>query len=186
MAFTFYEMGNAVHINDKGLQIVKDQEGCFLEAYPDPASPLAQVCLDAGHSFYKGGYLRVTGWERIKGNPWTIGYGHTGKDVHPGLEITQDKADDLLRADMKSTEDGVEDLVPAGCTENQFSACVSFAFNVGVHAFATSTLLAKWKAGDIEGAAKSFASWRFAQGKVLNGLVTRRAKEAALFLTPDA
>ena len=48
-----------------------------------------------------------------------------------------------------------------------------------------STLLRKWKEGDIEGAAKSFGMWRFAQGKVLNGLVKRRKLESSLFLTPD-
>lgn len=174
-----------MHINDKGLAIVKDREGCYLEAYPDPASPLAQICLDAGHSFYHGGYLKVEGWQRMSGAPWTIGYGHTGKDVFPGLEITQEKADDLLRKDMQYAEQGVALLVPPGCTENQFSACVSFAFNVGVAAFEGSTLLRKWREGDIEGAAKSFGMWRFAQGKVLNGLVKRRKLESSLFLTPD-
>jgi lysozyme len=67
-------------------------------------------------------------------------------------------------------------------SQSQFDAIVSFAFNVGEQALAKSTLLKKHLAGDYAGAAKEFARWTRGGGKVLAGLVKRRAAEAALYL----
>lgn len=111
---------------------------------------------------------------------WTIGYGSTGGHVKRGLTITQDQAEGLLRSDLRRFEDAVAKLAP-GATDNQFSALVSFAFNVGIDALKKSTLLKLHKAGDYEGAAEQFPRWNKAGGKVLPGLVKRRAAEAALY-----
>jgi GH24 family phage-related lysozyme (muramidase) len=68
--------------------------------------------------------------------------------------------------------------------ENQFSAMVSFAFNVGLNAYRGSTLLRKHNAGDFAGAAAEFPRWVYAGGEVLPGLVRRREAERTLYLKP--
>ncbi len=111
---------------------------------------------------------------------WTIGYGSTGPHVTPGKIITEAQADDLLRDDLSR----FEEWVAANCnpaTDNQFSALVSFAFNLGQSALKDSTLRRKHMAGDYAGAKAEFARWNKAGGKVLPGLVKRRAREAALY-----
>jgi len=69
----------------------------------------------------------------------------------------------------------------APTTQDQFDAMVSLAYNIGVNAFSKSTLLKKHVAGDFVGAASQFAVWNKADGKVMQGLVNRRADEAKLY-----
>lgn len=113
---------------------------------------------------------------------WTIGYGHTGAHVLPGSKVTEHQADAILDADLAKFEAAVARLAP-GASENEFSALVSFTFNLGEAALARSTLLKKFLDGDKAGAASEFMKWTSA-GKVLPGLVKRRADERRLFLTP--
>ncbi len=150
-------------INAAGLAIIKEFEGLRLRAYLCPAGV------------------------------WTIGWGHTGPDVHSGLVISEAKAEALLRGDLDHFESAVRRLAPEA-TDNQFSAMVSFAFNVGadedadaiVEGLGDSTLLRKHNAGDYADAAAQFAKWDKARvnGKLqsLDGLKRRRAAEAALYL----
>lgn len=137
-------------ISDEGLALIKEFEGCKLTAYRDPVGVL------------------------------TIGYGSTGPHVKPGLTITQDQADELLRQDVARFEVAVADMAKVA-TDNQFSAMVSLAFNIGAEALRKSTLLRKHNAGDYRGAQGEFARWKYAGDKVLPGLVRRRAAEAALY-----
>lgn len=118
---------------------------------------------------------------RCPAGKWTIGYGHTG-DVLPTDKITKHMAEVILEHDLERFEVGVSKLAPTA-NANQFSALVSFAFNVGLRALELSTLLRKFTAGDIAGAAEEFHNWVMAAGQVLPGLVKRRAAERALFLT---
>lgn len=111
---------------------------------------------------------------------WTIGVGHTGPDVHPGLRIARDRSRALLMQDLARFEQAVARLAPVA-TQAQFDALVAFAFNVGSDALAGSTLLRKHKAGDYAGAAAEFARWNKAGGKALPGLTARRAAEARLY-----
>lgn len=111
----------------------------------------------------------------------TIGYGHTG-DVKLGDKITQHQADAILEVDLQKFEMAVDRLAK-NPNANQFSAMVSLAFNIGVEAFTKSTLLKKFNAGAPLSAANEFDKWVHAKGKVLPGLVRRRAAEKALFLT---
>ena len=147
-------------VNQATIDLIKRNEGCVLHAYPDPA----------------------TG-----GAPWTIGYGHTGSDVHPGLVITQAKAEALLRADLAKFEDGVDDLIAesADTTDNQFGAMVSLAYNIGLGNFKSSHVLLYHNQGHTFWAANAFALWNKAAGRVLAGLTRRRAEERQLYLTPD-
>jgi GH24 family phage-related lysozyme (muramidase) len=112
----------------------------------------------------------------------TIGYGHT-RDVREGQTITQHQADVILESDLEVYESTVRRLAP-NATENQTAALTSFAFNLGTAALERSTLLKKFLAGDTAGAAAEFGKWTFAAGKQLPGLVSRRAAERELFITP--
>lgn len=164
--------------NAAGRDLIKRWEGLSLKAYPDPA----------------------TG-----GKPWTIGYGHTG-DVEPHHVITEHQAEVILDVDIDRAEGIVTRAVRVLLNENQFSALVSFVFNVGpgrkdlkdgfvaLKSGQPSAMLRKLNAGDfsrydskgvlVGGAAAEFLKWKYAAGKVLPGLVKRRAAERALFLTP--
>jgi lysozyme len=113
---------------------------------------------------------------------WTIGYGHTGKGVVPGVRIDEAEAEALLRYDVEKFERGVAELVTVPLSQNQFDALVCFAFNLGLGALRSSTLLRKLNDMDKLGAAEEFLRWVYAGGKKLKGLETRRQAERALFL----
>lgn len=120
---------------------------------------------------------------------WTIGYGHTSMagppSVSSGMRITEAEAESILRQDLSKFERGVADALTVSTTEDQFSAIVSFAFNVGLSAYRDSTLLRKHNAGDFAGAADEFLRWVYAGGQVLAGLRRRRNAERALYLSQD-
>ena len=140
------------HINAAGLALIEEFEGCELTAYPDPG----------------------TG-----GAPWTIGYGHTGPEVHPGMTITQEQAVTYLQADVATAEQAVASLVEVVLTPNQFSALVSFQYNTGC--LDGSTMLRLINEENFAAAANEFALWVYGGGQMLPGLVRRRAAEKALF-----
>lgn len=133
-----------------GLQLTEQFEGCRLTAYQD------QVGV------------------------WTIGYGHTGFDVHEGMTITQAQAEAYLRADIEAAA-AVNRLVTIAITQDAFESLVDFTFNLGVGALMHSTLLRKLNAGDFAGAAAEFEKWDHAGGQVVAGLLRRRLAEEALF-----
>lgn len=118
----------------------------------------------------------------------TVGYGHTGPDVYPGMTITREHAEALLESDMLVADAGVRRVCPEA-TEHQRWAMVSLAFNIGVNAFAGSTVARLHAKGDYQGAARAFGMWNKAtvQGRLqeLPGLTRRRAAETAFYLTPD-
>lgn len=126
---------------------------------------------------FEGLYLKAY---RCPAGVPTIGYGHTA-GVAMGQTITQQQADDYLRRDVRQFERAVSRLVRVPLTQGQFDALVSFAFNLGEGALAQSTLLRLLNAGDYAGAAAQFDRWNKAAGRVLPGLVRRRAAERALF-----
>lgn len=112
---------------------------------------------------------------------WTIGYGHTGPDVAPGLEISTERAEEILRDDLRHVEKRVQQLVTVPMTQGQFDALVSFAYNVGLGALERSTLLKKLNAEDYVGASAEFARWTKAGVVELPGLVRRRKEEREMF-----
>lgn len=114
----------------------------------------------------------------------TIGWGHTGREYAvSGNKITKAKALELLEKDVKEAADGVDRLVNVPISADQRSALILFVFNIGVGAFARSTLLKKLNSGDYLGAADQFNRWVYANKQKLNGLVKRRAAERAMFLS---
>lgn len=112
---------------------------------------------------------------------WTIGWGATGPDVRRGVVWTQGQADDRLAADVETFMRGVKHLLKRQPTDNQLGAMTSLAYNVGLGAFQSSTLLRLFNAGDTEGAARQFSRWIRAGGRIVVGLARRRADERAVF-----
>jgi lysozyme len=112
---------------------------------------------------------------------WTIGYGHT-KGVRAGMTCTQAQAEQWLLDDIAEAVAAVNHLVTVPLTQGEFDALVDFVFNLGSGNFASSTLLKKLNAHDIEGAAAEFERWDMAGGVHVAGLLRRRNAERALFL----
>ena len=148
------ERRGSKHINGEGFKLLTTFEGCELTAYDDG------------------------------GGVWTIGYGHTGNDVFPGLTISQTQAEELLRLDLEKFESFVEDAVEVQINDNQFSALVCFCFNVGPGAqgFGGSTLLRLLNQGNYQGAANQFPVWNKVDRTPWLGLTRRRLAERSLFL----
>jgi lysozyme len=113
---------------------------------------------------------------------WTIGYGHT-KDVRKGMQITQEQAELFLQDDTLFFYKNVLELVGSICNANQITALTSFSFNVGINGLKKSTLLKviKQNPQNFTEIRKEFMRWVYADGKILNGLKTRRKAEADLF-----
>lgn len=142
--------------SSNGVQVMHSFEGCRLEAYPDPA----------------------TG-----GDPWTVGFGDTGPDVKPGLCISQDEADArFARRLSREFEPGVSAALTRTPLQGQFDGMVCLAYNIGVGAFKSSTLVSKFNDGEFTEAANQFLRWDRAAGKSMKGLRRRRAAERALFM----
>jgi Phage-related lysozyme (muraminidase) len=112
---------------------------------------------------------------------WTIGYGHT-KNVKEGDVCTEQQAKDWLYEDVEVAEKAIIKHLP-NLNQNQFDALVSFVFNVGVGAFAGSTLLKKIKLNDTLLLRAEFAKWKYSKGSVSPGLVKRRKEEADLYFS---
>lgn len=143
-----------MNISANGVKLIQQFEGLRLKAYQDAVGV------------------------------WTIGYGHTGPDVTPGLVISQAQADALLARDLNRFETGVSRLVSVPLNQNQFDALLSFSYNLGLGSLQNSTLLRLLNQRDYAGAGAQFPRWNKAGGKVLPGLTRRRAAEQALFLQP--
>ena len=111
----------------------------------------------------------------------TIGWGSTGADIAMGLTWTQAQCDDRFDVDLARFAAGVSAAISGETTQPQFDAMVSLAYNIGAGAFRTSTLLRLHNAGDVDRAKAEFAVWNKQAGKVLEGLVRRRAAEAAMY-----
>jgi len=115
---------------------------------------------------------------------WTIGYGHT-KGVKEGDAIEQEAAEAFLIEDLEEFEQAVARLVKVPITQQQFDALVSFTFNLGAGNLAASTLLRKLNNYQYIEVPEQMMRWVKAGGQVLDGLVRRRAAEAALFQNKD-
>jgi len=143
---------SARKINQAGLDLIKYYEGLKLETYKD-----------------------VVGVA-------TIGYGHTGHDVFDNQKITTLQAEMLLKHDLEEFEKIVDAFVKPQINDNQFSALVSFVYNLGSTAFAGSTLLKVINKSWFDKAPAEFLKWVNAGGKPYSGLLARRRAEADLFM----
>ena len=114
------------------------------------------------------------------GGVWTIGYGHT-HGVHQGMTCTREQAEAWLEQDTRLAADAVNRLVQISLKQSEFDALVDFVFNLGVGAFARSTMLKDINAGNLAAAAPQFPLWDHVAGRVLAGLLHRRLAEEAEF-----
>lgn len=113
----------------------------------------------------------------------TIGFGCT-EGVKLGMVWTAEEAEAALRREIAKFEAVVNRLVTASINQNEFDAMVSLAYNIGAAAFERSSVLKRLNKGNRAGAAQAFEMWNKGGGRVLPGLVSRRKREAALFLKP--
>ena len=146
-----------MRISEKGINLIKQFEGCHLEPYRDPIG------------------LYTIGWGRLIGDGKSL-------PIEYFRKFTQEEVDAMLVEDLKRFERGVARLCPTRLTQSRFDALVSFAFNLGLGNLQISTLRAKHNRGDISGAANEFLRWNKAGGKVFRGLTRRREAERALYL----
>jgi lysozyme len=130
----------------------------------------------------------IKGWEKCRllayldgGGVWTIGWGHTGPDVKEGMRCSMGDAHAWFADDVAEAESAVNRLVQVPITQNQFDALVSLCFNIGVNAFAKSTLLKKLNGWDYQGAMREFPRWKYDNGVEVAGLLNRRLQEQGLF-----
>lgn len=155
----FGDLGNLSIASSAGLSAVAQREGYRSNAYQDQAGV------------------------------WTIGYGTTqinGRPVQKGDTITEEQAMNLMKEDYSSRASRVMSLVKVPLNQNQLDALTSLSYNIGMGAFAKSTLLKKLNAGDYTGAAGEFSKWNKAGGRVNEGLINRRREEAQQFLSGDS
>jgi lysozyme len=143
-------------VNAEGYALLKKFEGCVLKAYRCPA------------------------------NVWTIGFGNTfyedGTKVKEGDVITQQRADELAKYIVEQFATSIRAMIKQPLNENQFSACVSLAYNIGTGGFKKSSVLRKLNANPTDPTiADSFRLWNKGGGVVLKGLVRRREAEIQLY-----
>ena len=115
----------------------------------------------------------------------TVCVGHTATVTRADLGRTFSDAQcaELLKQDLRASEQAVKRAVRVPITQVQYDVLVSFTFNVGAANFSKSTLLRKINAGDCQGAVSEFHKWVYARGQKLPGLVKRRAAEASGYAT---
>lgn len=109
----------------------------------------------------------------------TCGYGSTGPDIKPDTAWTKEQAEARMMADAARFTVATDKLCP-GLPDPARAAAADFAFNLGATRLAGSTLRRKLNARDWPGARQELAKWVRGGGRVLPGLVARRAAEAAL------
>lgn len=136
---------------------------------------------------YEG--LRTTAYKpHKKESGWTIGYGHHGPDVKPGMACTEQWAYEQLKRDLRQIEHQLISALNADeieVTQCQFDALCSLLFNLsgGILRLVKFKLWAKLKAGDVKDAAHEFLDINKAGGVEVKGLTLRRRAEARLFLS---
>lgn len=151
-------LGVDLRVNQKGLELIKEFEGFRSKAYLCPAGV------------------------------WTVGYGHTSAAGEPKVgrmtSVTKAEAEKILRNDLVQFEQAVDAAVRVELNSNQFSALVSFCYNVGAGAFRSSSVLKAVNKKQWNEVPRRLALWNKGGGRVLPGLVRRRAAESTLFMEP--
>lgn len=146
-------------LNDAGYRLITEFEGLVLHPYLDSVKV---PTIGFGSTYYADG-RRVTMLDK---------------------PITKDQAFELFKLVADRFALRVSKLITSAVNQNQFNACVSIAYNIGMGNFGGSTLLKKVNANpnDITISAE-FKKWNKAGGKVVTGLVNRRQKEALIYFT---
>lgn len=165
IAYAKYQLGGGLYapkfadgIDPRAIALIKEFEGFRAQAYKDAVGVL------------------------------TIGFGTTkaadvGIDPQIGMVISEAEAEMFLRRAVDKFAAMIEPMITQPITAAEFGAFLSLAYNIGPAAFARSSALRHFNAGDKPAAAQAILAWNKAGGKVLPGLVRRRAAERDLFLS---
>jgi len=145
-----------MQVNAEGYSLIKKFEGCRLKSYRCPSGI------------------------------WTIGFGNTfyenGDKVKEDDVITQQRAEELAKFIIDQFAVTIEPFILKPLNDNQFSACVSLAYNIGTQGFKRSSVFKKLNINPLDATiADSFRLWNKGGGKVLKGLVNRREAEIQLY-----
>jgi GH24 family phage-related lysozyme (muramidase) len=187
----FFQGRNTWYVYRTDVQVLRDGKviATGLEPKPDPANPGSissgrrQINAKGLQVIKSFEGLALTAYRDVVG-VLTIGYGTT-RGVRAGMRITRDQAEELLKIDLHRFETAVSKLVKVPINDNQFSALVSFSYNVGEGALGSSTLLRLLNQRNYSAAANEFLRWNRAGGRALAGLTRRRKAERSLFLGQD-
>ncbi|MEM7425177.1 MAG: lysozyme [Pseudomonadota bacterium] len=149
-----------MRLNAAGLKLIKSFEGWRGTAYRDPVGV------------------------------WTIGYGHTSRagppEVYPGLKISRMQGQEILLRDLDQFAREIRPHIRVRLNDNQYSALLSFAYNVGATNFKRSSVLRFVNARRFSDVPARLMLWNRAGGRVLRGLTRRRAAEGALFVDAES
>lgn len=143
-----------MQISHNGVEFIEDAEGFKATAYKDT------------------------------GGVWTIGYGTThidGQPVEQGMTCTQQQAELWMEKDLAPVQTIINQSVKVKITQNMFDALCSFTYNLGGYAFSHSTMCTLINQCKFASAADQFNRWVYDNGRVVPGLVSRRAREKAVF-----
>jgi len=158
-----------MNVSDKAIKMIIHHEGLRLKPYRCPAKLWT---IGVGHVLYPDqGKMAIN--ERD-------GYQLRPED---NRVFTQEEVNNILKADLKRFEQGVDKYITTQLTQGMFDALVSFSFNVGLGTLQRSTLRMKLNRGDKEGASEELLKYCMAGGKILKGLQNRRIDEKAMFLS---
>jgi GH24 family phage-related lysozyme (muramidase) len=117
--------------------------------------------------------------------PWTIGIGHTRAaglpDVRRGDRVNIPGAFQIYSNDMQPVQASVRLAFKAEINQAQFDAACSFQLNTG--AIRAGSIDDKFNRGDIADALATWSQYNRAGGRVMQGLINRRADELALWRT---
>ena len=152
-------------MSDKGLDELTQAEGFETKVYRDVAG---LPTIGVGHLLTASELS--SGKITINGTPVKYADGLTKQQVH-----------DLLAQDLQRFDNAVNDAVTVPLKQYQFDALVSFAFNVGVGAFKSSTLLKVLNQGKYDEVPAQFMRWVFSGGRKVRGLVNRREHEVKMW-----
>ncbi|WNN12452.1 lysozyme [Chryseobacterium phage MA9V-2] len=143
-----------LRISNQGVEFIKSKEGCKLTAY----------------------------WDSY-GKVWTVGYGNT-KQAKPGMTITYQQAEQLLRQDIVYFENYINQNVKVKLTQAMFDALVCLTFNTGPGKVSPSSAIGiALKNRQYQTAADTFLRYNTSKGKYLQGLATRRQQERQMFMS---
>lgn len=115
---------------------------------------------------------------------WTVGWGHTGRDINKDTILTREEAELMLKKDVANLQEQILFLLDDKPTTNELDALTSLCYNVGLGAFKKSRLLKRINLKENgELIAKEWIEFNKVNGKVVKGLLRRRAEEICLYFT---
>jgi lysozyme len=156
-----------MQMSENGRRLLTEWEGFELSVYRDVAG---LPTIGVGHLLTK---------DELSSGRIVI----NGAPVQYANGLTQQQVNDLLAQDLQGFEKAVSDCVKVPLNQNQFDALVAFAFNIGADAFSKSTLVQELSQGNMQDVPTQMRRWVHSGGQVSPGMVNRREKEIALWIS---